>query len=75
MWQDHPANKITIPTTKEDDKVNCKICTDGSKTEKNVGAAFIILNNNKSTTTVKKYKHPDYSSTYDAEVTPIHKAI
>lgn len=45
LWQDHPADRVEYCFSKEaDNTLKNKIYTDGSKAQNNVGAAFIILN-------------------------------
>lgn len=75
QWQDHPANKVSIPFGTTEEEADFKIYTDGSKKEKETGAAFIILNKDNQIQTVKKYKLPEHSSNYEAEIIAIQKAI
>lgn len=74
-WEEHPTQKMSVEITKEEEEVNYRIYTDGSKNEKEVGAAFVVLNKNSEITISKKYCLPEYSSNYEAEVLAIEKAI
>lgn len=74
-WQDHPAKKIVIPVVDKEEEVNFKIYTDGSKREKEVGAAFIVLDCNNVIVLIRRYKLPGYASNFDAEVLAIQKAV
>lgn len=74
-WQNHPTDKIGITITKNEEESDYKIYTDGSKKEKEVGAAFLVFNNNNQLVASRKFKLPQYSSNYDAEIIAIKKAI
>lgn len=74
-WQNHPANKTGLTITKEEEESDYQIYTDGSKKEKEVGAAFLVFNSCNKLVLSKQFKLPEYSSNYDAEIIAIKKAI
>ncbi|KAH9369545.1 hypothetical protein HPB48_021009 [Haemaphysalis longicornis] len=75
LWTDHTANKSGIIITPTEDIVDYRIYTDGSKTEKEVGAAFVIFNDNNQIVRTEKFKLPEYSSNNEAELIAIKKVI
>ncbi|XP_075724493.1 uncharacterized protein LOC142767160 [Rhipicephalus microplus] len=72
----HPAEKIVILETKNAQKsINNQIFTDGSKSEKNVGAAFVHLNQLNQIINQQLFLLPPYSSNFEAEALAIIKAL
>lgn len=67
--------KLAYPFGTTEEEVDFKIYADGSKKENETGKAFIILNKDNQIRTVKKYRLPQHSSNYEAEIIAIQKAI
>ncbi|KAH9377673.1 hypothetical protein HPB48_007745 [Haemaphysalis longicornis] len=74
LWTDHPANKSGIVITPTEEIVDYRIYTDGSKTEKEVRAAFEIIKNNNQIVRKETFQLLEYSSNYEAELIAIKKA-
>lgn len=69
----HPANESGIIITPTEKVVDYRIYTYGSKTEKEVGAAFVIFNNNNQIARIEKFWLPEYSSNYEPEIIAINR--
>lgn len=75
LWQHHPAQRAVVTVGVEEEQVDFRVFTDGSKNEKEVGAAFVIFDKENKITIKRKFKLPEYSSNYEAEVVAIKEAI
>lgn len=72
----HPAEKMVILETKNVQKsINNQIFTDGSKSGKDVGAAFVHLNQFNKIINQQLFLLPPYSSNFEAEALAIIKAL
>lgn len=75
LWQHHPAQRAVVTVGVEEEQVDFWVFTDGSKNEKDVGAAFVIFDKENKIIIKRKFKLPEYSSNYEAEVVAIKEAI
>lgn len=75
LWQSHPGQRAVVTIGVEEERVDFRVFTDGSKNEKEVGAAFVIFDSENKIIVKRKFKLPEYSYNYEAEVVAIKKAI
>lgn len=71
----HPADRKVINFCSSIQNSKYYVYTDGSKEEKNTGAAFVIFDKGGNLIVYKMYKLPEYSSNFEAEAAAITEAL
>lgn len=79
LWEHHPSKLLHFPYTDNaqpnNNNSNKYIYTDGSVCNKSVGSAFVMLNQEGIILHYDRYKLPDYSTIFDAELIAIKTAL